>query len=219
MMDLKLVIFDMDGLMFNTEYVFMQKWAQAIVNRGFKPVSELFINGMGRSGRDYDSYKMVHGANFDVDDVYRETRQNALATMNEDGVTPKKGLLELLEYLSKNSYLTAIASSSKEETIHKYLEMNNVTHKFDYIIGGDRITNFKPDPEIFLKACAALNVAVENAIVLEDSPNGIKAAKNAGIPCIMVPDLAPPSEELQKILFKVADSLFDVIEIIENLGK
>ncbi len=114
---------------------------------------------------------------------------------------------------SKNIKI-AIASSSSFEKIHtRFGEANLDIKVFDYIIGGDMVTIPKPDPQIYLKSCEILNVKPENAIALEDSDSGIKAAASAGMKAILIPDIKEPSEETVRLAYKKLDNLLEVIDL------
>lgn len=131
------------------------------------------------------------------------------------GLKIKKGLLELINYLKENNYLIAIASSSKKERINWYLEIININKNiFNVITCGDDIINGKPAPDIFLKTCEKLNVKPSRTIVLEDSNNGIKAAKKAGCISVLIPDL-DVIKETTTFDYKL-DSLLDVIDLLEK---
>ena len=126
----------------------------------------------------------------------------------------KKGLKELISFLKSKNIKIAIASSSSFEKIHtRFGEANLDIKVFDYIIGGDMVTIPKPDPQIYLKSCEILNVKPENAIALEDSDSGIKAAASAGMKAILIPDIKEPSEETVRLAYKKLDNLLEVIDL------
>lgn len=128
----------------------------------------------------------------------------------------KPGLLPLLQYLKEKGYLLAIATSSDRALTKRHLTQAGIESYFSQIICGDMITHSKPDPEIYLKACEALDVSPEHALVLEDSRNGIRAALAAKIPVIMIPDLLKDFPEEEPFLAAKLDSLKDVIAWLEE---
>lgn len=129
----------------------------------------------------------------------------------------KKGLMEILQFLKCNNYKIAVASSSEEETIKRYLEKINVLDFFDIILAGDMVKNVKPNPEIYLKAVELLNVPKEQCIGIEDSNSGILSVYRAGLKPIMIPDLEEPTEEVKNILCAKLDSLESVIKVLQNM--
>ena len=128
----------------------------------------------------------------------------------------KPGLYRLLEYLYENDIPAAVATSSSRRSAAAKLEETDIEKYFKAVIGGDMVTKTKPDPEIYLKACEALGVEPEHALVLEDSLNGLKAAVAAKIPAIMIPDLVKDMPEIEPFLAAKLGELGDVIGFIEN---
>lgn len=215
-MDIKLVIFDMDGLMFDTETVSRDAWkiAGERVNLHFD--DELFSQILGTNST-YITNTFINkfGENSPYKDLIAERNIIADELINTNGLRVKKGLNELLTYLKTNNIKRAVATSTSRERALKLLTLANVVNEFDYVICGDEVTKSKPDPEIFLKVAEKLNVSPKNCIVLEDSRFGIYAAKNAGMYPIMVPDLLIPDEELLEIIHSKVNNLEEVIEILK----
>ena len=134
-----------------------------------------------------------------------------------EGLPIKKGVYEILKYLSESTYKIGLASSSSTESIHKNLKRADITDYFQVIVGGDMVEHSKPEPDIYLKACSSLGVNPEKSIAIEDSPNGIRSAKSAGMLPIMVPDMIQPSEEITAILYRQYESLLDVMEHLKEI--
>lgn len=126
----------------------------------------------------------------------------------------KAGVEELLKYLKETGYKIAIASSTRSALVKEQIEDAGLMKYFDVIVGGDQVKKSKPEPDIFLKAAELLVVKPENAYVIEDSYNGIRAAKSAHMRPIMVPDMVQPDEEMQDKAWKICDSLKDIITLI-----
>jgi len=160
-------------------------------------------------------FKNKFGENFPFDDFIRECRLYMDDIIEKGGLNIKKGLLELLDYLKANNYLIAIASSSKRARINWYLERSKIDKKvFKAIVSGEDIVNGKPEPEIFLKSCHLLGIKPYEALVLEDSNNGLKAAISSGCKVGAVPDLDILSDDiLTKVDYKF-ESLLDVIDVL-----
>ena len=211
------VIFDMDGLMFDTERVGRDCIIQSAKEFGYIITPELHRHFLGRNAKDIEKitkealgqefpYKECFAHVFDLMDQYYE----------EQGIPVKEGLEELLIYLKSKNIQVAVASSSTTATIQKLLEKTNLTKYYDFIVGGDQIHHGKPDPEIFLKAVEHFQIQPENALVLEDSKSGILAAHAGNIPVICIPDMIEHSEEITSLTWHTLPSLRDVIEILEN---
>jgi len=221
-MAVKLVIFDMDGLMFDTESVSFRLWSQRISELGYEPTVEVFARSMGGHSADIEIYyeKMLGRKTTlaEINDIFHSSHGNFAETIEKEGVGVKDGLLALLDWLEENGIKKAIGSSSPMATIKKYLSLTGILpERFDYIMSGDMAKNLKPDPEIFLTACERVGVSAKDALVLEDSRNGLYAAHAADIACVFVPDLLVPDEDIKSKAFKIAANLSDVIDIIENI--
>lgn len=216
MMNIELVIFDMDGLMFDTETVSREAWKIAGEKVNMPVDDELFSEFLGTNSK-YITNLLIN--KFGEKSPYKEliSERNIMADklIDMNGLRVKKGLKELLAYLKENNIKRAVATSTSRARALKLLTLGEVVNEFDYIICGDEVTKSKPDPEIFLKVAEKLNVLPENCIVLEDSRFGVYAAKNAGMYPIMVPDLLTPDEELLGIIYKKADDLGQVIELLK----
>ena len=149
--------------------------------------------------------------------LYNDRNEFIERYLNTNGIKIKKGLMEILDFLKANNYKIAVASSSEEETIRRYLENINILDFFDVIVAGDMIENGKPNPEIYLKAVKLLNVPKKQCIGIEDSNSGILSVYRAGLKPIMIPDLEQPTEEVKNILYAKLNSLIELIEILQNI--
>ena len=136
--------------------------------------------------------------------------------IKKNGVPIKEGVNELIDYLKENDYKIALATSSDREKAEYLLELVKIKDKFDYIICGNDIVNSKPNPEIFLKAAENLKVEPKECIVIEDSKFGVKAAVNAGMKAINVPDMKMPDSEVKSMAFKIFNNLLEVKEYISK---
>jgi HAD superfamily hydrolase (TIGR01509 family) len=215
---LKAVIFDMDGLMFDTEALNKKGWKAAGKLHGYEMTDELLHSHIGTNAETTRRLMREHfGGGFDFDAVRKDRIDYALRFIEENGTPLKPGLKELLTFLEKKGLKTAIASSSEERFVRFYLKHARLGHEFDALVCGDRVKKSKPEPDIFLQALSELGVAAGEALVLEDSYNGIRAARRAGIRSVMVPDLLPVTPEMEALFFGKAGGLLDVIPLIEPL--
>lgn len=196
------VIFDMDGLMFDTESVFIKAWDYAGEKMGIGKAGYMTMKTLGMS------IVMSRKIWFDeFGDIYNEdalrkyTKEFLTKYYSENKVPIKKGLYTLLDYLHNKEYKLAVASSSPKLEVENHLKSANVFDYFSVIVCGDMVNKSKPEPEIYLKACELLQETPENCYVLEDSRNGLLSAYCAGCKPIMVPDLWQPDEKITGLLF------------------
>ncbi|NLC48390.1 MAG: HAD family phosphatase [Tenericutes bacterium] len=215
MKEIKAVVFDMDGLMFDTEKLWLESVIKTNEEYGYNVPFDTAVECVGKR-KDYTKSKLkeVLGENFDAD----KFRELNVMFMNEDvnknGLRVKKGLTELLEFLYEKNIKIAIASSSSNKEIEKRLKEANISLKyFDSIIGGYLVSKPKPDPEIYLKSCEILNVNPKNALALEDSEYGVISASKAGMKVILIPDIKLPSKEIQNLAYKTLNNLLEVIDL------
>jgi len=215
---IKAVLFDMDGLLLDTEKLLVRFWQEAAREAGFNMTRGIALNirSMHRSFA-IPYLKSVLGENFD----YAKTRSRRMELMSgylaKNGIELKKGAKELLTYLNKNNIPAAVVTATDSERAEKYLKETGIFGYFDRIISATMVKEGKPKPDIYLYAAKQLGFEPYECAALEDSPNGVKSAASAGCRTIMVPDLTEPDEELSGIIASRANSLEDVIEIIGNL--
>lgn len=216
-MSKKAVVFDMDGVIFDSERLVMECWKVIADKYDIPNIEEACYECMGinaqltkekmlaRYGQDfpYEAYKAEVSALF-----HEEAKDGKLAQM--------PGVKELLSFLKENGYPLALASSTRREVVERELKEGGLYDYFDVIVCGDMVTKSKPDPEIFLLACEKLHVKSENAYAIEDSYNGIRAAYAANMKPIMIPDLAKPTDEMYRISFKIMSSLFEVMDYLKE---
>ena len=205
--------------MFDTETLNASAWKAAGRLHGFEMTDELLRSCIGASAKTTKELMQKNlGAHFDYDAVRSDRISHSRRHIEENGTPLKPGLRELLAYLDEKRIKTAIASSTDEKFVRFNLEHAALGHEFDAIICGDMVKKSKPEPDIFLTALAELVVSADECLVLEDSYNGITAAHRAGIRSIMIPDLLPPTPEVEKLYFRKVRVLTDVIPIIESLN-
>ncbi len=215
---IKAVIFDMDGLMINTEKLLMRFWIESAQSFDFNMTKEDVLSIRSLAGK-YTEAKLKKRFGDDFD--YQAVRLKRIKLMNDyilkNGIEKKKGLDKLLIYLKEKGYKTSVATATDLKRANMYLDIIKVKKYLDKIVCATMVENGKPKPDIYLKACEELDVSPCEAIALEDSPNGIISAHDAGCKAIMIPDLSEPDEDIKKLLFKRLDSLDKVIEVLENI--
>lgn len=210
------VIFDMDGLMLDTEKLLARYWMQAAREAGF-PMEMEHVLGIRSLAAIYAKPKLqgIFGEDFDYESIRARRRELTAQHLAEHGIETKKGLHELLAYLKETGRKIAVATATDRERADDYLTRAGVHAHFDVFVCGDMVHKGKPDPEIYLTACRALGLAPEECMALEDSPNGIRSAHAAGCVAVMVPDLSEPDEELLPLLTACVQDLSKVITLLE----
>lgn len=212
----KAVIFDMDGLMIDSERVTYNEYVKKLAQLGHHDFTEeLYRNCLGKNKQGICQVFIDHyGQDFPMTEVWDDVHVWIDESLRQY-VPKKKGLVELLEYLKTNNYKTIVATSSGRARVDEILKNAELTKYFDDTICGDEVTHGKPHPEIFLTACQKLDVKPEEALVLEDSEAGILAAYDGHIDVICVPDMKYPEQQFVEKVTKIVDSLDEVIDYLK----
>lgn len=215
MENMKAVIFDMDGVIFDSERIVMEEWLELGRIYNIPNIMDNYIKCIGTNDAMTKSIMLeAYGNDFPYDE-YRKLTSKWYHSKYDNGKLPTKpGIAELLQALKVNGYRIAIASSTRYEVVKRQIVDAHLFDYFDEIVCGDMITHSKPDPEIFLLACKKLQIKPEEAFVIEDSYNGIRAAKKAGNVPIMVPDIIQPDSEMRELSAAILPSLFECIDYI-----
>ena len=211
------VVFDMDGVIFDTEILYQKAWLFEAPKYNISKVEELFNKMMGMSNVDIEKlFKSAYGEDFPYTQYRADVRAKISEYIEKDGLSMKTGVVEILSFLKENGYPIALATSTTRTSVESHLAKSGIKQYFDFIVTGDEVINSKPAPEIYLKACKGLGVMPQNAIAVEDSFNGIRSAFNAGMMPIMIPDTVMPDEEITELLFKKFNNLLELIEFLKN---
>lgn len=212
----ELVIFDMDGLMLDTERVSSRASRDV-----FPPITEEELQRdfhalLGRNRRQCVAYMQQAHPGWDVPALWKKAEDRMTEIIKEEGVPLKKGLIPLLEYLQQAGIHRAVATSTSEGRARWMLEQGGLTPYFQAFAFGDMVQNSKPDPEIFLLAARQLHVPSARCMVLEDSLVGIWAAAAAGMAPVMVPDAQQPDAATRALLYALCEDLSQVIGLVER---
>lgn len=207
------VVFDMDGVLFDTQKVYTRTWMEVAEILNLPDFDEPAFQCIGRNRMDQEIIlRKYYPQGFPFDEFYRLKNEIFDRHIREDGIPLMKGTKELLEYLKENDAKVAIASSSRRDVIQHHINETGLTDYFQKIVGGDMVVHSKPCPDIYIKACEELQVIPEETFAIEDSYNGIRSASSAGMKTVMIPDVQPPTEEMDSLLFK---RFRDLIELME----
>lgn len=220
MEEIEAIVFDMDGVMFDTEKLWVNSVIKTNEEYGFNMSIDVVLDCIGKRNDFIDKqFKEVMGKDFDTNKFRELNIKYMEKEIETNGMPIKKGLIELLEYSKSKNIKLAIDSSSTFDKIKKNLEKANISIKiFDYVIGGNMVTKPKPDPQIYSISCGFLKADPKKTLALEDSNYGIISATGAGMKAILINDLQIPTDETLKISYKVLDSLYDVISLLENIN-
>ncbi len=216
-MTVKAIIFDMDGVLFDTERLCRDCWIEVARENGIPDMETFFPKCIGRNQTDTAAlFREFYGAGYD----YEHFRQQASMRFHDDivqnGMPVKKGVREILDYLQQRSFPVGLASSSSHHSVEEHLQRTGLREYFQSLTTGDMVEHSKPRPDIYLMACESLGVRPAEAMAIEDSPNGIRAACSAGMIPVMVPDLIAPDQEMQE---KSALICRDLLEVMRFLDK
>lgn len=215
---IKAIIFDMDGLMIDSERVTFECYQEILKGMNLTMDEEFYKTLLGKPLKGiYQRFYDVYGNDFPIEDVIKDVHALMAKRFETEGVPIKTGLKSLLEYLKENNYKTIVATSSNRDRVDTILSQAQITDYFDDSICGDEVTKGKPNPEVFLKSCQKLGVNVDEAIVLEDSEAGIQASYDAGIKVICIPDMKYPEKQYEEKTLKILKDLNDVTEYLKSL--
>ncbi len=205
----------MDGVLFDTERLFMGKQIEISAEYGYTFTRDMYIQMMGLNDAGaVEKAESFFKNGYPSCEIREKVRQYIDRTAENGEIPVKKGIRELLLYLRSEKIPCAVASSTRTEKVALYLKSTGLDGYFTDVIGGDMVVRSKPAPDIFLKAAG--KTPPGNVLVLEDSENGIRAAASAGMQTVCIPDLIEPSPEVRKFVKKVVSDAADVIEIVRN---
>lgn len=214
---LKLVIFDMDGLMFDTEAVTLNAYLDVLEQMGYEPSREQYLTYLGLNRPAIIAgYRKSFGEDAPVEEMYDAVGARKMELLRTKGMPVKPGLSYLLDYIEEKGIDKVIASGSEADVIEENLRNAGMAHRFSHFVSTRQIPRGKPFPDVFLAICEQMGVKPCEALVFEDSENGVRAALAAGIPVINVPDMIPIAEEYQTQCLAVLKTLDLAVPFIEE---
>jgi len=214
-MKYKAILFDMDGTLFNSEYIAKLAWMEYGRLNNLPITDEFYLTLIGRSRQSakvmFNKYMPAH---FNEDEAYAYAKEYTTKYKSIHGPLPKTDLHRLFKICKDKGYKLAIVSSSARSTIDFNLSFENLSEYFDILVDGNMVSNGKPAPDIYLYAANQLNIDPSECLVVEDSKNGILSGNAAGMDVVMVIDMVQPDEEIRKCCLKIMDHLDEILEII-----
>ncbi len=218
-MQYQAVVFDMDGVIFDTERLVIEFWKEVAKKHNIPNVEHTCIQCLGTNRvRTREIFLENYGADFPFDPYRAEVTE--LFNTHYKGVQlpTKPGIRELLSYLQEQDIKVGLASSTAQHLVRDEIGTAGLLPYFQTLVCGDMVEHSKPAPDIFLKACEILNADPTKSIAIEDSFNGIRSAHCAGMTPIMVPDQVQPTDEIRTLAFHVMPSLLDVLNWLKTLA-
>ena len=211
------VLFDMDGVVLDTERLYARFWAEAAAALGYSMTYEQAL-GMRSLNPQAGQERLEGYFGPGVSRaVMRDKRVELMdAYIDTHGVDPKPGIFVLLDYLRSKGIPAAITTSSPKARVERYLKPLGLLERFDRICTGYEVKRGKPAPDIYIYGAESLGLRPEMCLAIEDSPAGIESAHAAGCMAVLVPDLDGATEEMEQMLFAQADTLADIVDLLEG---
>jgi len=214
---IKALVFDMDGLIFDSEKIVQRAWTKSSEELGLPDVGAHIYNTIGFNTVRREAYfYQTFGESFPADDFAVLARKNFQDIAHAEGIPLKPGARELVQLAKEWELKTAVATSSRKAHAVEMLTEAGLYQYFDGAVYGDIVKNAKPDPEIYIAASKVLGVEPGQCIALEDAPAGIEAAYAAGMQPVMIPDLVAPGEEILAMCYQCFPTLNGVIELFSH---
>ncbi|WP_135442409.1 HAD family hydrolase [Vibrio tasmaniensis] len=216
-MNFQAAIFDMDGLLLDTERLCMQIFEEACHAQDVPFLQDVYLGIIGCNAKTIEQiFRKGYGEGLDYPALNTEWRTRYNAVVKHQAIPVKDGVIELLEWLKANDIPIAVATSTQLDIAKKKLELAGLDSYFASLSTGCEVTNGKPHPEIYLLAAERLGVAPENCLAFEDSNNGIRASMAANMISFQIPDLVEPCDEVKALGHTISPSLHHVLAQLQQ---
>ncbi len=207
----KVIVFDMDGVIFDTENQILGIWIYLAGKYGIEGIETAFYQCIGTNREKTKKIMLEHyGENFPYEKFRQESSMLFKERTAAEGIPVKAGVRELLSFLKINGYRLGLASSTRYAVVKEELEGAGLFDFFEIVVGGDMVRRSKPAPDIYQKACEELAVEPERAYAVEDSKNGVRSAVEAGLRVFLIPDLIAPDDEMKKMAYQIYPDLIEL---------
>lgn len=216
----RLCIFDMDGLLIDSERIYLESALECSRIHNYGVSEELIRKTMGNNAEETKRrFFETMGEDFPYENFRKDRLVIQDAYLENHSVEKKKGCDELLDYLDEKKILKAVATSTRRVRANQFLKSAGLTGRFDHIVYGDDLKESKPRPEIYLRAVSAFDIDKSEILAFEDSGNGILSAVGAGIEVVLVPDLAYVADEVKEKSFTVLHDLTEAVKLIDEINR
>lgn len=213
----KAIVFDMDGVLFDTEVLCMKSWMAVAEANGLPDMEKVFPKCIGCNANDSRRFVLeAYGEDFDYAGFRAQASEWFWDDIQKNGLPVKTGVRELLEWLKREGWIIGLASSTKLSSVLKHLNQAGIREYFSAVVTGDMVEHSKPLPDIYFLACRELGAEPAETYAVEDSPNGIRAAHGAGMLPLMVPDMVSPDEEMRTLSTAVFRDLTEVLDYLRE---
>ena len=203
-----LFIFDMDGILFDTETVYLEYGKKLLKELGYEVTDELVEKTTGLTNEEAkEIYLEEFGKDFPYDEI-TEAKKGDIPLMT--------GAKEMLDFLASKGKKMVLGTSADSFMANTLLESKDIKNYFSHIITANDVERGKPDPEVFLRGAGKLNINPSKTVVFEDSVNGVKAAYGAGMMPVMIPDKLTPAEDIEDMLYKKFDNFHEAVEYFKT---
>ena len=216
MLDVKAVLFDLDGTLIDTERYYRRMWPKALEHFGYHMSDEQYLSlrSLGRSFA-REQFKEWYGEDFDYDAVraYRSALFSECVKA-DGGIKAKTGAVEILSWLGSRGIICAIATATDRDRAENFLTQAGLISYFDRICCASQVKEGKPKPDLYLFACRELGLSPDECLAVEDAPNGIRSAAAAGLRVVFVPDQTQDEPEVEELIYARAEDLTGLKNII-----